>query len=123
MAETVRPIVPLKSEFAGDPDMAELVEEFVAQLPLRVNDVVNAFTGRKRADLKRIAHQLKGAGGGYGFPTITHAADKVEARLLVAGIPDEAAIRGVESEIRSLVDLCMRAAASGKTPPSEIPRF
>lgn len=123
MTQSVRPIVPLKSEFAGDPDMAELVEEFVTQLPERVNDVVNAFTGRRGTDLKRLAHQLKGAGGGYGFPTITDAAGKVESGLSKIGTADEAAIKAVETEIRALVDICLRAAASGKSPPIARPSF
>lgn len=103
--------------------MAELVEEFVTRLPERVNDVVNAFTGRRGSDLKRMAHQLKGAGGGYGFPTITDAASKVESGLVQAGAADEAAIKSVEAEIRALVEICLRAAASGKSATVARPTF
>lgn len=116
-------IEPLKSEFAADPDMSDLVQEFVAELPARIDSVVNAFKSRETKDLLRISHQLKGAGGGYGFPSITDAAAKVEHLLKTSESSDEAMIKRVEADVRELVDLCVRAAASGRHAKVARPNF
>lgn len=116
-------IEPLKSEFAADPDMAELVQEFIAELPARVDSVVSAYKEYRAADLQRISHQLKGAGGGYGFPTITDAAAKVEHLLKAAADRDEVFVKSIEADVRALVDLCVRAAASGRHVKISRPNF
>ncbi len=69
----------LTSEYAGDPAMTGLIECFVADLPARVASLRNAATRLDRDTLRRLAHQLRGAAGGYGFPQITEAARAVEA--------------------------------------------
>jgi len=62
---------PLLSEFADDPDMGELVELFLAELPDRVAALERAMRARDAEMISHLAHQLKGAGGGYGYPAIT----------------------------------------------------
>ena len=51
---------------------------FVAKLPDRVNLLSKLMQERNLDELKRTVHQLKGAGGGYGFPKITEAAAAAE---------------------------------------------
>jgi HPt (histidine-containing phosphotransfer) domain-containing protein len=106
---------PLVSQFANDPDMSELVELFVSELPGRIEALIAAWTGRRITELTRMAHQLKGAGAGYGFPTIGQAAGALEARLrgLPAPGPD-AAIEAMAREFKALVDLCSRACVPGR---------
>ncbi len=67
------------SVYADDPDMAELVEAFVASLHEKRNAIASAAREADLEPLRRLAHQLKGAGGGYGFPSLTSAAGLVEA--------------------------------------------
>lgn len=105
------PLAPLRSDYANDPDMADLVEAFVTELPQRVDEVAGAFRAGNADALKRISHQIKGSAGGYGFPTVGDAAARVEAVLRDAADPT-AALRALNGEIQSLVDLCCRAAAS-----------
>jgi CheY-like chemotaxis protein len=69
------------STFQDDPEMAELVEMFVGSLPERVTALENTHAAGDLADLARTAHQLKGAGGGYGFLQITEAAERLETAL------------------------------------------
>lgn len=103
---------PLFSEFANDPDMQELVEMFVSELPERVDGIVSAFDGHKIDDLKRMAHQLKGAGGGYGFPTIGEAAGNLESSLGRLDDRGEASnVEQITSQVNELVKLCNRASA------------
>lgn len=99
---------PLRSEFTDDPDMSELVVEYVSSMPQRVNSILAAYERRQREQLIRIVHQLKGSGGGYGFPQLTVVADKLEQRLLA--IPDQE-IAKVDPELKALVELCGRIAA------------
>ena len=65
---------PLLSDFASDPDMLELVEMFVAEMPQRVAAIEKAVSDSDTASIASLAHQLKGAAGGYGFGCITDAA-------------------------------------------------
>jgi HPt (histidine-containing phosphotransfer) domain-containing protein len=54
-----------------------------------------------------LAHQLKGAGGSYGFPAITEAAAAVE-NALADGL-DEPTLR---DRVETLASLCRRARAA-----------
>ena len=49
--------------------------------------------------LKRAVHQLKGAGGGYGFPGVTDLAGAAEKQ-----ITDGQPLAAVETQIRDLID-------------------
>ena len=104
------PLAPLRSEFANDPDMAELVEAFVTELPQRVQAVAAAFTSGNVDDMKRLSHQIKGAAGGYGYPTVGDAAAKIEMSLKTSADPS-AALKSMTREVQALVDLCCRATA------------
>jgi HPt (histidine-containing phosphotransfer) domain-containing protein len=72
---------PLRSQYQDDPDMRDLVREFAAGLPERAAELERLFAAGQCAELGRIAHQLKGAGGGYGFPLITERAATLESSL------------------------------------------
>ncbi len=66
------------SEFDDDPEMLELIHQFVSDLQA---DVVALRSAGERGDLEKIsvlAHQLKGCAGGYGFPEIGEIAARVE---------------------------------------------
>ena len=95
---------PLYSTLGGDPDLRDIVEMFVDEMPERTSALVERLDSGDREGLRRLAHQLKGAAGSYGFEPIT----QVAARL-------EQAIRDSqpEPEIRRLVgeltDMCARA--------------
>jgi CheY-like chemotaxis protein/HPt (histidine-containing phosphotransfer) domain-containing protein len=71
----------VRSAAADDPDMKEAVAEFVGELPARVA-ALRALAGADDADgVRRLVHQLKGAGGGYGFDRMTELAAAAEAAL------------------------------------------
>lgn len=101
---------PIISDFAGDPEMVELVELFVGELPARIRALESAWNERRIQNLSRLAHQLKGSCSGYGFPDIGSAAGSLEERLRQAADADaSASLSRVATEFRTLVDLCMRA--------------
>jgi PAS domain S-box-containing protein len=72
-------VAPLVSEYAGDPALAEILGDFVSALSGRVRAMTDAHTNGDLDELQRLAHQLKGAGGSYGYPMLTEAAAGVEA--------------------------------------------
>lgn len=68
-----------------DEEMAEVVEMFVADLVVRMTDIHAALKRGDHLKVRSLAHQLKGAGGGYGFPRISSAADAVERATWIPG--------------------------------------
>jgi signal transduction histidine kinase/DNA-binding response OmpR family regulator len=90
-----------------DPDLQEIVRQFVRDLPDRSSALLRAAQTSDAETLKRLAHQLKGAGGSYGFPGITDAAAAVE-QALAEGL-DDAVLR---TRVEALAGLCRRARAA-----------
>jgi len=71
----------ISSTFANDPVMVDIVAEFVAGLPGKVAALSTLAAADNIAELRMLAHQLKGAGGTYGFDSITTEAGGLEAQL------------------------------------------
>jgi len=94
----------LISDLAADPDLADLVEEFIAELPARVQALEQACADADLDALASLAHQLKGSAGGYGFPSITEVAAELEQRAKATE-----GIDAVTDALRQLVHLCRRA--------------
>lgn len=100
---------PIVSEFADEPEMLELIALFAAEMPGWVERLEQAWGRRRLADLRRLAHQLKGAAGGYGFSLIGDTAAELEDRL--GEETDEAELEEAGELVDSLVDLCRRVRA------------
>jgi CheY-like chemotaxis protein/HPt (histidine-containing phosphotransfer) domain-containing protein len=82
-----------------DPVLREYLPEFVAQLPGHVREMEATLAAQDLAELVRHVHQLRGAGGMYGYPQLTTAAAEAERRV-VAKEPLEAVRQGVEELVR-----------------------
>ncbi len=105
---------PIRSEFATDPEMKELVELFLQDLPGRIDSIQKAQQAFDFETLKRMSHQLRGASAGYGFPTLGKAAGALEDRLrsLATQVQaDPKALSQIGNELTQLIDMCRRAAA------------
>jgi len=97
---------PLYSSYASDPDMNELIADFVAGLATRSQELGDAAAKGDLPTLRRIAHQLKGAAGGYGYAPITDAAATLERAC------DEGSENAVRlAALATLQRLCARALA------------
>lgn len=107
MTDASKNAQPLVSELAKDANMLDLVEMFVSELPGRVEAMHLALAHLDFVTLQRLAHQLKGAAGGYGFPAITDAAKDLEANTKMTS-----EVEKLHSQLRELADLCGRARAS-----------
>lgn len=95
------------SALCADVDMVEIVQMFLDELPQRVAQLHAALEAQNYPELARYAHQLKGAGGSYGFPQLTSLAASLEqfARAHSA----DAALR---ASLDDLLDLIPRLRAA-----------
>jgi signal transduction histidine kinase/DNA-binding response OmpR family regulator/CHASE3 domain sensor protein len=71
----------LRSEFVHEPAVQRLLEKFVERLPERVTALKTLLEEQNLLALRQAVHQLKGAGGGYGFPRITETAAAAEDHI------------------------------------------
>ncbi len=92
------------SELADDEEMTALVERFTNNLPQQAQRLEDAADANERETIRRLAHQLKGAAGGYGYPTITTAASRLEQQAREGETFAQA--------LAEVCDLCRRARAS-----------
>ncbi|MBN1908328.1 MAG: Hpt domain-containing protein [Pirellulales bacterium] len=96
----------LYSDLGADPDLGELVEMFVDEMPDRVANIQKLLDASNWEELRRAAHQLKGAAGSYGFSPISPTAAVVEDAIR-AEQPEEQIRQAVET----LCDMCNRVRA------------
>jgi response regulator RpfG family c-di-GMP phosphodiesterase len=97
---------PLRSTLAGDPELAELIPRFVQSLGARAVSLREAADKHDFAVVRRIAHQIKGAAGGYGFAPISAAAE-----LLERALEDESWSAEAGHLLDELIRACQRARA------------
>lgn len=95
---------PIFSSLAGDSDLSDLVQEFVNDLQARMDSMRSAFQANNLPELARLAHQLKGAGGGYGFDILSSAAAELENASKSAQ-----SVEDVRKDLEELIDVCNRA--------------
>jgi len=95
----------VRSEFAQDPEMTDLIGYFVSELPHRVEAIGGCLRDERLDDLRTIAHQLKGASAGYGVSTIGDAARRLEEDL-----KSNAALETIRSDVEDLISLCQRVS-------------
>jgi HPt (histidine-containing phosphotransfer) domain-containing protein len=91
---------PIRSTFADDPDMSELVLRFVENLP----DRIRKLEASDPADRLRLAHHLRGAAGGYGFPQVSESAGQLEDALRLDRAQD------ARAALDALAAVCRRIA-------------
>ncbi len=106
---------PIFSTLADDPSMAELVEEFVSEMPARIRKLEDAIIREDGKQVESLARSLKAEGASYGFEVLTELAAKIEA-LLIGGSP----IKEAHKQIEELVKLCLQVRSSAVvTQPQE----
>ena len=89
----MKPISSLLLE--REPEFLDLVEVFVRRLPPIVVKIRQLFNERQWPQLKKEVHDLKGMGGGFGYPMLTELAARVESQVIrediqgISGLLDE----------------------------------
>lgn len=69
------------SSLAGDPDLQDLLEDFVDQIPDRIAALSETLADGDWDQLGRLAHQFKSAVGSYGFEAVTPLAGDLETTV------------------------------------------
>ncbi|MEM6258050.1 MAG: Hpt domain-containing protein [Planctomycetota bacterium] len=99
---------PLVSTLASDPDMAELVQFFVDEIEDRIDTIRTTSQANDLAGLRMVAHQLKGAGTGYGFEPISQTAGELER--VIDSAESAEVTDAIQQQVDGLIDLCRRAS-------------
>lgn len=102
--------VSIYSAYGTDSGLADLVQWFVSKLPSRVLALDGAYRSGNLNELGRLAHQMKGAAGSYGFAQITDAAAELERAVRGSGSPV-----AIEQSLLRLTALCRQARAGQPT--------
>jgi HPt (histidine-containing phosphotransfer) domain-containing protein len=90
--------------------MHRAVQAFVGRLPARVGSLVSLSQAGDLAELRRLAHQLKGSGSGFGFPGITDIAGRLET-----AIKGNQELELINTAVNELVDLMRSIAGYDRT--------
>ena len=93
----------IKSSFASDSRIMRIVPEFVAGLAAHVREMIDLLERSDLAGLEKVAHQLLGASGGYGFDAVSQPASRVEQSIR-AGKD----LKSITAETKSLIDVIRR---------------
>jgi HPt (histidine-containing phosphotransfer) domain-containing protein len=82
-----------------DPEFDDLKREFLSEAQLKARDISEAMQSQTPQALERmgyLAHQLKGAGGSYGFQAISSEAAAIEQAV-------ERLVKGPEPQLEALI--------------------
>jgi HPt (histidine-containing phosphotransfer) domain-containing protein len=94
--------------------MREIVAAFLEEIPDRIAQLDRLVAEGNRAEFRRLVHQMKGAGGGYGFQEISNAAAQVETCMNLSG---ERWCRDCGAHFETFRSLLRRAHAGLKEMP------
>src|SRR5690606_2734337 len=89
------------SELGGDPELSDLVDLFVEEMPQRMEAFKKSMEHGNSEELGRLAHQMKGAAGSYGFSQLTPQAAKLERAVKDQQPEDE-----VLNSLNELLKMC-----------------
>ncbi|MGD0897415.1 MAG: PAS domain S-box protein [Thermoguttaceae bacterium] len=102
----------IASQFADDPQLADILPGFVERLPGQLEALCKALEEERLEDAERLAHRITGAGGSYGYPTLSEAARSLE---LAAKTQD---VGGATAALAGVKEVCaaIQTGWAGDTP-------
>lgn len=103
MTQTLQPIY---SVYGDNPNLAELVEIFVSELPRRVETLQSHAEVEDWESLSRVAHQLNGNASSYGFPQLSTLAARIEYACRGMNCSDE-----ILQSLENFVEQCEKVRA------------
>lgn len=92
-------VEPIYSTFASDPDLGDLVEMYVDEMPDRIAAIRERLEADDWEGLRTLVHQMKGAAGSYGFGSLSQAAMGVEYAISSKDAEDRI-LQGLEGLLR-----------------------
>jgi len=110
------PVGVIASTFRGDPELLAILAAFVAALPRRLDQMRQAAATGQWDNVQRLAHQMKGVGGSYGYPCLSDAARDLES---AARTSDAASVMIALAELERLCAGIQAGCAVGAASASE----
>ncbi|WP_455202913.1 ATP-binding protein [Kaarinaea lacus] len=71
----------MDEDLLNDPEFQALVQQFIDDLPQKLEEINQSFASENWIELKSLAHKLKGTGSSFGFPIITDIAARMHADI------------------------------------------
>ncbi len=80
VSKETKQVIPetIHSEYTDDADLVVLIDEFVAGLEGDMASMRKVLESGDYGGLRRLAHQMKGAGGSYGYSILTETSKVLE---------------------------------------------
>jgi len=100
-------IPPVRSQYASDPVIADLLSIYLDELQQTTNAIMTAFAESNLFEVQRLVHQVRGSAGAYGYPDITQLAGQLDDTLRTG-----AELMNIEPMTNELLGWC-RAAIEG----------
>jgi len=97
------------SRLADDPLYAEMIQLYVEEMPDRIADLEQAVQQGDRETMRRLAHQLKGSAGTYGFEDVTDIAERANQAIM-----NDADSASIEQAFQKLIRICRKMRAGSK---------
>ena len=98
------------SRLGEDAEYSELLAGYVSEMSDRVAKMQETFRAGDPVELTRLAHQLKGSAGSYGFEKLSPCAAQLE-RAVRDNFPEEE----ICQRLRELISMCRRVRAGSPT--------
>ena len=105
----LRAKAPIVSTYINEEGMAEIINIFLDGIPKTITTLEASYASANRADFCKLIHQLKGAGGGYGFAEITTMAIGIETKLRV---PQKEWKEDIQKKMDEFIIILQRVYAS-----------
>ncbi len=99
----------VRSEFDDDPGLETVIAEYTAALPGHVDAMRRAADQGDHNQLQRLAHQLKGTGGSYGYPALSDLGKRLEDAAQASDT------EGVALVLKELAELAQFLVAERRT--------
>ena len=90
------------SSYHSDPDMQEIVKEYVHTLPVKRENIISAHNNDDFQALRKIVHGLHGSGGGFGFDILSKYGGEIER--MIDGDHDKNEIASVLQELQDVIN-------------------
>ena len=80
--QRIPPEVKLRSTWEADEALQSALKDYVEELPRQVTQILEEHDRNDLDALRRVVHQIRGSGGGYGFDALSTVAGGLETAIL-----------------------------------------
>jgi len=92
----------MSSLLREEPELSDLIHEFVRKLPEMVHKIESAYSENDLEQLRREVHTLKGTGGNFGYAELFELTKRIEFEIVAGNLV------GAGELIKSLVEIVER---------------